>query len=603
MAARRAGGGTLAALAASGPARQAAVLIAYLAAGVALTWPLAARLPARLPAVRDVASYVWALWWVPHQLVHFASPWFTAHLAAPAGIPLGFDTLMPLAGLIMAPLTLTAGPAVSYTVLSIALPGLLCYAMYRAARYWLRNEAGALAAGAFFGLSAMLAWQDWYHLNLAAGELFLPLALLAALRLSRVPRPRRAVALGLVTGAAALVNQESAVLAGLLAALTLCGWLARRPLRLAKLRLTVLAAVTAVITAGPQLAAMAQAAAAGGAAAPAGALARSYRAFAVGLPALLSPSPVLGRYGLGVLAAGYRYRDYEGIATFGVVLAVLALAGLAVSWRRRGARLLGLLWLATGLLALGPALIIGTRAYLPLAVSEGGVRLSGLAPYTWLVRVPGLGAFREADRFLLLGLVPAALLAGAAVAWLATRARPRVAVAVLATVAVLAGAEAGWPGGGHFWAAMPAAMPALDRPIAADRSGSVVVDVPYGLWGGMPARYGSAIAPPALLLATADGHPRAESYTSWIPVPLVARMRQHPFCARLIAAQHGHPSSQAELAAARADAARLGIGWAVLWQDSAGVARYLQGAGFRPSYQVSGIWVYRFMPPGPLPAR
>ena len=34
-------------------------------------------------------------------------------------------------------------------------------------------------------------------------------------------------------------------------------------------------------------------------------------------------------------------------------------------------------------------------------------------PYTWLMRIPGLSAFREADRFALLGLVGAALLAGA----------------------------------------------------------------------------------------------------------------------------------------------------------------------------------------------
>ena len=65
----------------------------------------------------------------------------------------------------------------------------------------------------------MLVWQDWYHLNLAAGALFLPLTLEAAVRLQvRRPSRRRAAALGLVLGASALVNQESAIMAGMLAA-------------------------------------------------------------------------------------------------------------------------------------------------------------------------------------------------------------------------------------------------------------------------------------------------------------------------------------------------------------------------------------------------
>jgi hypothetical protein len=33
---------------------------------------------------------------------------------------------------------------------------------------------------------------------------------------------------------------------------------------------------------------------------------------------------------------------------------------------------------------------------------------------------------------------------------------------------------------------MPTSMPALTRPIAADHSGSVVVDVPFGIHGGLP---------------------------------------------------------------------------------------------------------------------
>jgi hypothetical protein len=171
----------------------------YVAAGIAATWPSASYLGGRLPDKGDVSSYVWDLWWVAHQAVHLGNPWFTADMAAPAGIQLGFDTTMPLAGLLMAPVTLTLGPSASLAVLTALAPGLACYVMYRAARLWLRGP-GAIAAGAFFGLSTMLTFQDWYHLNLCLGALFLPMALEASVRLRRSPQPRRGVILGLVVG-------------------------------------------------------------------------------------------------------------------------------------------------------------------------------------------------------------------------------------------------------------------------------------------------------------------------------------------------------------------------------------------------------------------
>ncbi|MGD0377288.1 MAG: hypothetical protein ABSB01_22220, partial [Streptosporangiaceae bacterium] len=141
--------------------RQVALLIGYLAAGIAVTWPRATYIRGLLPATRDVASYVWDLQWTAHQIIHLGNPWFTTQMAAPAGIQLGFDTTMPLVGLVMTPVTLAFGPSAAFTLLTIVAPGLACYVMYRAARLWLAGP-GAIAAGALFGLSSMLAWQDWY---------------------------------------------------------------------------------------------------------------------------------------------------------------------------------------------------------------------------------------------------------------------------------------------------------------------------------------------------------------------------------------------------------------------------------------------------------
>src|SRR6185312_15063040 len=137
------------------------VLAAYLAAGIAVTWPRVATGPGRVPAVRDISSYVWALWWVAHQAIHLANPFFTGSMAAPAGIQLGYNTTMPLLGVVLAPVTLTAGPAAAFWLITIVLPGLLCYVMYRTARLWLARP-GAIAAGALYGLAAMLDWQVWF---------------------------------------------------------------------------------------------------------------------------------------------------------------------------------------------------------------------------------------------------------------------------------------------------------------------------------------------------------------------------------------------------------------------------------------------------------
>ena len=133
---------------------------------------------------------------------------------------------MPLLGALMAPVTLAFGPSAAYNLLVIASPGLACYAMYRAARLWLPTLSGAIAAGAFFGLSAMLTFQTWYHLNIVYGTVFLPLTLEAAVRLRRDPSIGRGVILGAVLGASVLVNQESAVMALILAVLALIPWLA-----------------------------------------------------------------------------------------------------------------------------------------------------------------------------------------------------------------------------------------------------------------------------------------------------------------------------------------------------------------------------------------
>jgi hypothetical protein len=604
--------------AASRAAGHLALLAGYVAAGIAVTWPRAAYLTQGvLPETRDVASYVWGFWWIAHQVAHLGNPFFTRYMAAPVGIQLGFDTLMPLPGLLMTPVTLAFGPAVTFNVLTILTPGLLCYATYRAARLWL-GIPGSIAAGAFFGLASMLMWQNWYHLNISLGSIFLPLTLEAATRLRRRPSVACGVYLGVVLGASVLVNQESAVLAVLLAALMLVPWLIVRLARdravaRASVRSLVTGALVAAVIAAPQLVAMAQQEIAGGATVkPPFLLTRTYGLYGVGLGTLFSPSPRLASFGVGHFtqsqhlatfgfghaAASYRYtQPLEGLPTFGLVLSVLAVAGLALTWRRRSSWWLALLWLGSAALALGPTLMIGSRTYIPLESVSHKIPFSDLMPYTWLVRTPGLSGLREADRIAVIGLLGAAVLAGCTVDYLARRWRTW---PVLLAVLALGALEAGWTPPAALVQTMRTSLPELNQPIAADHSRSIVLDLPFGLRGGLPL-HGLRIPTRALVAATTDGHPRSVSYTSWVPDPTWKALMRHPFYHQLENAQlHGSKYGTSRLGPARKDVLRLDIRWVLIWQSlRPAVLNYLEQTGFRYDYQVDGVTVMKQSRPRP----
>ena len=505
--------------------------------------------------------------------------------------------------------------------------------MYRAARLWLPSATGAIAAGAFFGLSAMLTQQDWYHLNIALGAVFLPLALEASVRLRRTPGRRPAVILGLVMGTAVLTDQESAVLAAIVTGLTLLPWLLHRP-SWAKLRPAALAVVIGAALASPQILVMAQeailATARGGLAIDPHLLAVSYKQYGIGLPGMFTPTPRVADFGLGSLAGPFLHgRDNEGLPMFGTVLTVLALGGLAVSWRRRSAWLLAALWRARrprpGHLA------VDRQAPVPAAGPDvargagiGAHALHLVRPATGPVQLPRGGPAGDPRAG------AAALLAGAAVNWLRYHAKP-----LLVVVLALGILEAGYSGTAKV-GSMPASYPRVDAGIAADHSHSIVVDIPFGLRGGIPV-YGSPFFAKALVMATADGHPRAIAYTSRAPQYAISAIQAHPFYSYLNLMQHQRPTvcpwalpaastlrpghqreatgcpqtvgvapltelklSPAQLAAARRDASRMNVGWAVVWKRNISISgfvlAYLKVTGFTYAYRDGNVLVYTRAP-------
>jgi hypothetical protein len=609
---------TGAGLAASPVARQLLILLGYLVAGLALTWPRVTYLVnGKVQATRDGGVYVWDFWWIAHQIEHLGNPWYTRFIAAPVGAQLGYHALMPLEGVLMFPVTAVFGPSASYNLLTVLMPGLTGYAMYRAARLWLPGQLGPLAAGAFLGLSSEIAWHAWFQLNISAGVLFLPIALEAAIRLRRSPRWPQALFLGLAVAGCLLSDQQSAVLVMILVAVILLPWLlgahgwdgwagpdAGQPATPAqpgrtKLAMTGLAVLITMVVASPQIIAMVAQTRSGGAYMPPGLVSRYYTTSGSYLPGVFAASPRVTLYGLtGLKPIVFQGHTGDGVPTFGLVLSLLALLGLMTAWRRGSAWLLAVLWLGSAALGLGATLHIGTTTYVPAAEIWHGVRVSMLMPFTWFVQLPGMAGFREAARILMLGFAPAAMLAGAGVTWLRQRA-PLALIPVL-----LAGAlELGWPSTAAV-GTMRTALPELDRPIAADHSSSIVVDMPFGIRGGvtLPGE-GAAFDPHAQLLATADGHPRAVAYLSRIPERTLREITAHPFYRYLLELQRqehpirsalaGRPKYQGMLTAARLDVRKMDVGWVIVWHPVAGLAQYLTRTGFRLGYRADGIPVYR----------
>ncbi|MDX6395381.1 MAG: hypothetical protein QOJ73_6444 [Streptosporangiaceae bacterium] len=619
-----------------------AVLAAYIVAGSVVSWPRVTYLAAHeLPYSRDAGSYVWGFAWVAKQVEHLSNPWFTRDIAAPVGVQLGYHALMPLEGVLMMPVTVILGPSASYNLLSVLMPGLLCYAMYRVGRLWLPSQLGAIAAGAFFGLSTMLVWRSWYHLNLAAGVLFIPLALEAAVRLRRRPGWRQAVILGVVMAGALLTDQEMDILVIIVVVTALLPWLLLGPARASRpaqaaaaeaataaeragrfLRAlaarawpVALAGVVFAAFASPQIIAIVQQTRTGGASPPPAALAGDYINSGVPFPNMFALSPRVYQFGLhGLAFITYHGGLGDGIADFGLAVTALALTGLVISWRRRNARLLAGLWLGCTVLAVGTTLKIGNLVFVPAPELWSGVRLSAIMPYSWFIRVPGMEGFREAARITMLGMAPAALLAGSGVEWLRDNA-PR----VLALALILVVLEAGWAGNydvgsGSGIGTMPTSLPALDRPIAADHSASIVADVPFGIRNGLLLDgEGQPFNPEAQVLATADGHPRAVVFVSRMPIPTLGRIVSEPFYAGLIRAECKPPQNasqqvcrdvpSATLPAARRSARQMDVGWVLLWPGTPRtVLPYLRETGFTFDYQADGTRVYRPARPSGRPA-
>lgn len=152
----------------------------------------------------DPPFFMWLLRWLPHALAEGQNPLFTHHLNYPDGVNLMWNTAVPLPAIVLAPLTLTLGPVLSYNVLvtsAVALSGCCAYLMLR--RY-VASRAAAFAGALLYGFSPYVYSHAHEHPNLAAA--FVPPLLFLLLDEILVRQRRPPVTTGLVLGALAFVQ-------------------------------------------------------------------------------------------------------------------------------------------------------------------------------------------------------------------------------------------------------------------------------------------------------------------------------------------------------------------------------------------------------------
>jgi len=316
----------------------------------------------------DQAQEVWFLRWPLYAVSHGLNPFLSTWMNYPKGINLAVNTSSPLLGLASAPLQLTIGTIATYDVLLVIAFAASALAMCLALRRWVRSWAAAFCGGLLFGFSPYMIGQGSGHLFLVA--MFIPPIVLVLLDEIVVAQRHGAVRDGLLLGVLLVLEYAiSPEVLAMTAVVAVCGVVLyaianRHFVRDRVTHVAVAACCCAIV----------------------GAAALAYPVWmslhgpqhVVGPPHPLSVvsgfhgdllGPILPTsnqlLGLGLRAHGDKLVggdvDENGLY-LGLPLAVV-LVWFAWAYRRRGALVFFVAMAAiAGLLALGPRLVVDTRA-------------------------------------------------------------------------------------------------------------------------------------------------------------------------------------------------------------------------------------------------
>jgi len=204
---------------------------------------------------------MWLLGWVPYAVTHLTDPFFAHQLNAPDGVNLMWTPTSLFTGVLVAPVTVIAGPILAYNVAIVAGLATGALAAFAALRRYSRGRLGPLVGGAVYGFSPFTVSHAALHLDLAV--MWFPPVVLILLHeiVARRDRPPWQLGgiLGLVVVLQILTTEETVATTAIGAAILVAILVAIQPSSVRGLAgrfatTTAVAAVTATILAAWPLA-------------------------------------------------------------------------------------------------------------------------------------------------------------------------------------------------------------------------------------------------------------------------------------------------------------------------------------------------------------
>jgi hypothetical protein len=182
--------------------------------------------------VGDQAFFEWVLSYGVHLLRHGGDPYFTTMLNTPDGVNLAANTSITVYAVLFAPLTILAGPQITFiTILTLNLAG-SAFAWYLFLDRWVtRNRAAAALGGLFCGFAPGFVSHANGHLNWTSGWIA-PLVLWWLLKLREKGRwLRNGAVLGVLLGVGFSIAAEGLFFTALAGGIFVITWSLARATR------------------------------------------------------------------------------------------------------------------------------------------------------------------------------------------------------------------------------------------------------------------------------------------------------------------------------------------------------------------------------------